>query len=67
MKITQLGGDMTIALTSRSFSSSVFTLSFRSKMFQVHVDHAADCDLGLQICGLCSKEYVTERLLSLKQ
>lgn len=47
MMITQLGGDMTMALTSRSFSSSVFTLSFRSKMFQVHVDRATDCDLGL--------------------
>ena len=47
MQITQQGGDMTIAMTSRSFSSSVFTVSFRSKMFQVRVDHAADCDLGL--------------------
>lgn len=42
MQITQPGGDM----TSRSFSSSVFTASFRSKLFQVHVDHAADCYLG---------------------
>lgn len=55
MKIAQLGGDVTVALASRSFSSSVFTLSFRSKMVQVLVDHAADCDLGLLICGLCSR------------